>query len=95
MAKIITARELAEIVTGLLTAPEKMGCLDERKHYSLFLRDVAQVTANYCGGEVGNVSAPCPGAISDQNYWAVVVRQNECLPAGGGIWANYDTEGEL
>ena len=62
MAKIITAKELSEIITGLLVNPEGAGCLDEASIYGKFLQDIAYVVTEYCGGDVGSFSQPHPEA---------------------------------
>jgi hypothetical protein len=95
MAKIITAKELAEIVTGLLTDPDGMGALDESVVYARFIEDTAELVTRYCGGSVGTVSEPMPDATDEDNFWAVGIHRDENLPEDGGVWCHYDPSSEI
>ena len=86
MSKQITARELAEIMTKLLTTGE----IDDADHFCRFIQDVADVVCSHCGGETFNVGT-CDGEGSPDD-WMIAIRPNECLPADGGIWKDYDTD---
>lgn len=89
MSKQITPAELAEIITNLLTNPEKVGELCESHTYLSFVTDIAEVVCNHCGGEVRR-----PADFLDDACY-VGIHGNDSLPEGGGIWAAYDKEGEL
>lgn len=89
MSKQITQAELAEIVTNLLTNPEKVGELCESHTYLSFVTDIAKVVCDHCGGEILR-----PANFLDEACY-VGIHGNDSLPEGGGIWAGYDKEGEL
>ncbi|WP_341744732.1 hypothetical protein [Azonexus hydrophilus] len=90
MSKQITAAELAEIVTRLLTDTESTGELDDPCVFSSFMTNIAEVVCDHCGGEVRKP------ADDDDGQWLVGIHGNESLPSAfGGIWREYDPEGEL
>lgn len=90
MSKQITAKELADIVTRLLTQTEATGELDSFDAYQGFMTDIAQVVCDHCGGEIHHPADPL------DDIWYVGVHGNDSLPnPEGGIWAPYDKEGEL
>lgn len=90
MSKQISAKELAEIVTRLLTDVEGTGELDDPGVFQNFMTDIAQVICDHCGGEVRNPAEPF------EDVWYVGIHGNDSLPdAFGGIWREYDKEGEL
>lgn len=87
MSKQITAAELAEIVTKLLTTDS--GEVDSYEGFETFMTGIAQVVCDHCGGEIHNPAEPF------ENVWYVGIHGNDSLPGGGGIWAEYDREGGL
>ena len=90
MSKQITAKELAEIVTRLLTANAQSGELDRFETFQGFMTDIAQVVGDHCGGEIHNPATPL------DDIWYVGIHGNDSLPeALGGIWREYDPDGEL
>lgn len=89
MTKQITAAELAEIVTNLLTKPEAVGEEMSAQTYSSFMRDIAAAVADHCGGMITGEAKQFDG------IWMIGVKADESLPECGGIWAPYDTEGSL
>jgi len=90
MSKQIKPEELAAIVTKLLTQPEKSGELDSFEAFQGFMTDIGQVICNYCGGEIRKPAEPL------EDIWYLGVHGNEWLPSAfGGIWRDYDTDGEL
>jgi len=88
MSKQITNGELAEIVTGLLVGRLLHDHLDSMEKYAAFMTDIAKVICDHCGGEVTGTADPYEG-------WLVGITGNESLPEDGGVWKNYDPEGEL
>lgn len=92
MAKIITATELAEIVTKLLTTNE----IDGAGQFSEFMTSIADVVCHHCGGETNNPAAYdnlTPELAPDHpDNWSIAIHPNESLPPNGGVWANYDTD---
>lgn len=90
MSKQISAKELAEIVTRLLTDSEGTGELDDPSVYEGFMTDIAEVVCKHCGGEVRH-----PASILDDTCY-VGIHGNDSLPSAfGGIWREYDPEGQL
>ncbi len=88
MSKQISAKELAEIVTKLLT--KDSGELDDSAIFSGFMTEIANVICNHCGGEVKNPASPL------DEVWYVGIHGNDSLPdAFGGIWREYDPDGDL
>ncbi|KVP16889.1 hypothetical protein [Burkholderia ubonensis] len=89
MSKQINPQDLATIVTQLLTKPESVGQLDTDAQFKSFMTDIAQVVCNHCGGEVRHEAS----FLDDVCY--VGIHGNDSLPEDGGIWKDYDKEGEL
>lgn len=88
MSKQISAAELAQIVSKLLTGDS--GEIDGFESYQGFMTEIAKVVCDYCGGEVRNP------ADSLDDTWYVGIHGNDSLPSAfGGIWSEYDPEGEL
>lgn len=90
MSKQISANDLAEIVTRLLTDTETTGELEGFDTFQDFMTDIAQIVCDYCGGEVRHAAAPL------EDIWYVGIHGNASLPDPlGGIWQQYDKEGDL
>lgn len=85
MSKQITPQELAEIVTKLLTTDE----IDDHDTFGRFFTGVASVVCDHCGGDVTRLADDRIG------QWLVGIIANDSLPPDGGIWKDYDPEGEL
>jgi hypothetical protein len=90
MAKNITSQELGNLVQQILNNPESLGEDMSGEAYSRFMTDMAKVVCDHFGGEVHN-----PAYMHDGMYYMIGIHSNDCLPAGGGVWANLDPEGEL
>lgn len=86
MSKQITPTELAEIVTRLLTDPNE---IEEAEMFAGFFTRTAELVCEFCGGEVARDADMWVG------NWLVGISRNESSPPNGGIWKNYDKEGEL
>ncbi|QUS47098.1 hypothetical protein F1331_26105 [Salmonella enterica subsp. enterica serovar Dessau] len=52
MYKLVSPRELTEIITGLLLKPELLGELDSPEKHRMFMADLGRVVAEHCGGLV-------------------------------------------
>ncbi|MFL1449214.1 hypothetical protein ACI77O_12535 [Pseudomonas tritici] len=89
MSKQINAVELAEIVSSLLTGPQNVGQLTDTASQARFMTEIATVVANFYGGEVQNPADDFTGEF------LVGIHGNDSVPEDGGIWANYDIEGDL
>ncbi|MDH5232034.1 MAG: hypothetical protein OEY38_18375 [Gammaproteobacteria bacterium] len=97
MSKLISPKELAELVSGLLVRPSLLGELDTLDRYEDFIRDIGQVVADYCGGEVVAVSHPISSdkfSSSDNALPALHVEPNDSLPSlENNVWSHYDPSG--
>jgi len=89
MSKEITSGELAEIVTSLLVGSQASIHLDSTEKYAAFMTDLAQLICDHCGGAVNRE------ADNTFEQWLVGIRGNDSLPEDGGIWKDYDPDGEL
>lgn len=89
MSKQITNGELAEAVMSLLVGRLMHTQLDDAGRYAAFMTDIAAVICDYCGGEVVKPANDTDGV------WMVGVRGNESVPNGGGVWKDFDPEGDL
>ncbi|EMH1860934.1 TPA: hypothetical protein N8123_004211, partial [Escherichia coli] len=54
MYKLVSPRELTEIITGLLLKPELLGELDSPEKHRMFMADLGRVVAEHCGGLVNS-----------------------------------------
>lgn len=103
MSKMITSRELALIVSGLLTHPERLGEEMTPEKYQHFMEAIANVVADHCGGQAGTAAAPITGAMglpaprppaSDDDAWMVAIYPTDSLPdVNRNVWALGDPEG--
>lgn len=89
MSKQLTPADLAKLVTALLTNPESVGELDTDEKFSGFMTDIAQAVCNNVGGEVHQ-----PASYLDDICY-IGIHGNDSLPADGGVWKEFDKEGEL
>ena len=55
MAKLISTRELATIITALLVKPELLGELDSPEKHRALMEDLGRVVAEHCGGNVNGI----------------------------------------
>lgn len=90
MSKQIKADELAEIITKLLTCSDADCAIDEKEVFGRFMTEVAQVVCDHCGGEVLN-----PASSMDGRDWYVGVHANDSSPDDGGVWSEYDPDGDF
>lgn len=58
MAKLISTRELATIITALLVKPELLGELDSPEKHRAMMEDLGRVVAEHCGGNVTEIALP-------------------------------------
>lgn len=92
MAKIITAEELASLVSTLLINPHTVGEMPTTSHFASFMTDIAKVVCDHCGGVVKVMAAPVDG---NPNAWSVGIHGNDSLPDDGGVWRSFDPQGCL
>jgi hypothetical protein len=89
MSKQISNTELSNIVATLLVGKASGDYLDTPDKYAAFMTDIAKVICDHCGGQVMRVADNAFGP------WLVGISGDESAPEDGGIWKNYDPEGEL
>jgi hypothetical protein len=84
VAKILTDRELVEIITRAVNEDD---LIDSWETYENFLKDLGGLVCKYFGGEVGTVD-------EGDAYlgWTVAIRINEDVPFDGGVLSGYDTD---
>ena len=84
MAKILTDKELSEIIHRAVHDDGVIDCADSYEH---FLEDLAELVCSHFGGSPGSVGRP-----DDDLSWTVGIRVNECVPSDGGVFKDYDTD---
>jgi len=89
MSKQVNQKELADIVSKLLTNPEGAGELESSTAFAGFMTAIAEAVCDYCGGEVQEQADNTTGEF------LVGIHGNDSLPEGGGIWADSDPDGDL
>jgi hypothetical protein len=57
--------------------------------YAAFMTDIAKVICDHCGGEVTGSASNCFG------LWLVGIVGDDSMPEDGGVWKDYDPDGEL
>lgn len=84
MAKILTDKEMADIVQRAVSDPALVECSDSYRH---FLEGLGDLICTHFGGERGNVSF----GDGDGLGWTCGFHVNECVPDDGGVFKTYDT----
>ena len=77
--KILTDKDLGEIIRRAIHDKD---IIDDAVSYRRFLEDLAELVCSHFGGEPGKV----------ENNWTIAVHVNECVPADGGVFKDYDVE---
>lgn len=96
MAKVLSAKELAEVVTKLLTDPATIAAqLDQSDKYGRFMTDLAGVVCDHVGGDIRLMAAAPDDDVAPGGEWVIGIHGNDSLPEDGGVWSQYDPEGEL
>jgi hypothetical protein len=84
MAKILTTRELAQIVLA-----NSDNLIDLAQHEE-FTKDLAALVTKHFGGSVGLIQY-----VEELNDVTVAISNDGNIPNGGGVYKDFDTEGEL
>ena len=84
MAKILTDKEMGQIVHDATHHGDVIDCADAYGH---FLEDLGELLATHFGGTRGNVGQP----DSDLG-WTCGFHINECVPSDGGVFKDYDRD---
>lgn len=90
MSKVVTAVDLGMLTFSLLMRPHAVGELDTPGKYQEFMTDLARLICDHCGGEVRFLASR-----PDGKTWMIGIHGNESLPEDGGVWKEFDPEGEL
>lgn len=97
LKKILTGNDLAEIVAALLTNPMAAGQDFSPENHAQFLREIATVVADHCGGQLDleETHRRAFDLADSRHKDLVVIEDNDSLPEDGGIWAPYpDLDGD-
>lgn len=84
MAKVLTDKELGEIIWKATHDETTIECADSYEH---FLEDLAGLICDHFGGTRGNVGRP-----DTDLTWTVGIHVDESVPDDGGVYAAYDTD---
>lgn len=95
MSKVLTDRELAEIVSRTINDDWYM--IDDGDIYRYFVEDLAKLIAYYGGADVVSVSDDGTGhpnrdSSFDEDRICVHFRANSSTPSDGGVFAHYDND---
>lgn len=84
MPKILTDIEMANIIHRAVHDKTVIDCADQ---YKWFLESLGHLICNHFGGEPGIV-----GWDQDELCHTLGFYINECVPADGGVFLDYDTD---
>lgn len=97
MSKQILPQELAEICTALLVKPQLLGQLETSGQFEAFMKDIGQVVANHCGGQINFVHGALSeeaGPADDELSAMLSVAPNDSLPSiNRNVWSFHDLSG--
>ncbi len=85
MAKILTAKEMGQIVLDATHRNDVIDCADAYQH---FLEDLGELLAAHFGGTRGGICRPDGDGLG----WTCGFHINECVPSDGGVFSAYDPE---
>ena len=83
MAKILSDKQVLEIIKSAIEDPGTIDCADSYKH---FLEDLGGLIADHFGGEFAEVH------YADGAGYGLTFHANECLPDDGGVYVKYDKD---
>jgi len=86
MAKQINPRQLAHIFCRALLSPSTF---DTKRAFEKFVTDAGDLLTDHFGSELANPAS----TLADVTYIGVIANLNS--PADGGIFKDYDVEGQL
>jgi len=84
MAKILTDKEMGQIVRDATHCSDVIVCADAYRH---FLEDLGELLTAHFGGTRGSVGCPDGGL-----GWTCGFHINECVPPDGGVFKDYDPD---
>jgi len=89
MSKIVTDAELHDAVGKLMGIGGDEYVIDDAGQYASFIKDLAGVICDHCGGRPSERAAQLEDMDGD---WSIAIWPNDSLPDDGGIWKNYDED---
>jgi hypothetical protein len=84
MAKILTDREMGQIVHDATHLNDVIECADAYEH---FLEDLGNLITAHFGGTRGGTGRP-----DHDLRWTCGFHINECVPSDGGVFNAYDRD---
>jgi hypothetical protein len=102
MAKILTAEELGRIVLAATSSPGiplsadrtnkavRNAQIDDIDQYEDFVTELAALVTKHYGGRVGLIEW-----VDDLDNITVAISQDGNIPEDGGLYKDFDKEGEL
>ena len=85
MAKILTDKEMGQIVFDATHRNDVIECADAYLH---FLEDLGELIAAHFGGVRGGIGLPDGDGLG----WTCGFHINECVPSDGGVFRDYDRD---
>ena len=85
MSKILTDKEMGQIVFDATHRNDVIECADAYQH---FLEDLGELITAHFGGVRGGISLP----DGDDLGWTCGFHINECVPSDGGVFSDYDRD---
>jgi hypothetical protein len=85
MAKILTDKEMGQIVFDATHRNDVIECADAYQH---FLEDLGELIAAHFGGTRGGISLPDGDGLG----WTCGFHINECVLSNGGVFRDYDRD---
>lgn len=101
MSKQILPHEMAEIVAGLLTNPQEMGCFEEIGQFEAFFAEIGRVVADHCGGVFNGIngadywdeSHPYCSTPETSPMVSIGYHSDSVGDPNNCIWSPYDPQG--
>ncbi len=85
MAKILTDKEMLNIVQSAILDPRLIDCAESYQH---FIEDLGELICTHFGGERGVAGYDNGDGLG----WTIGFYVNENVPADGGVFRNYDPD---
>lgn len=92
MSKVLTDKEALDIIRRAIEENE----IDDADQYEYFMEGLGKLIAEHFGGEFVTVSTPLldekDDTDSSSDRYCLHFEWNECVPDGGGVYKDYDTD---
>ncbi len=83
-AKLLKDTEMLDIIKRAVVDSE----IDDSDQYKNFLAGLGALICDHFGGEPGEIDHDANDGLG----WCMQFHHNECVPAGGGVFAKYHTD---